>query len=570
MRIFTLLLVLSTISTFAQEDTLSKNKKDWGRVYGGLETNIQRYFEDDGLGTQEPNDPLRSNSYLSLNYAIGGLTIGGQLEAYEENALLNYNPQFEGIDLGTYFVNYKTEKFDFTLGHFYEQFGSGMILRAWEDRALGINTALRGARVKYSPTYNTEFTILYGRQRSGFDVAKGDIFGFNAEFLLGETLNLYEKNQDLSIGLSYVGRYEELPFDNADYEELTNAFSFRADYMINSFYINTELNYKTKDGLLDVQNKLSPDFAKPGHAARLNFGYSKSGLGIDVSLRRLENMSFYSERQPSIYTASNGEITTSIDYLDKVVNFTPALTKQHHSQLANIYVYQAQNAVLFEDAAIMKAGETGGQIDLYYTFKKGTSLGGKYGTNISLNGSMWSNLPGTYTFNPPDYDTDFLGRGKKYFSDYNLSIKKKVNETWHLGFDYINQYYDQRFMGGGDLVKANVVVGEATYNFTNSRSIRLELEHMWATEDRKDWAAGTAEFNVNENLSFYVSDMWNYGNDDPDKQIHYYNFGGSYRRGASRIALNYGRQRGGLVCVGGVCRYVPESSGLSLSFNTAF
>ncbi|WP_127845379.1 DUF6029 family protein [Psychroflexus aestuariivivens] len=567
MKYFLFLILLFSSVIFAQEE---EEKTDWGRVFGGLESNMQYYMEDEGLGVEQPNQPFRSNNYLYVNYSLEEFTAGIQVESYEENALLNYNPKFDGTDFGIYYLNYKSEKWDVTLGHFYEQFGSGMILRAWEDRALGINTALRGARVQYSPTYNTELTLLYGRQRSGFGVSDGDIYGFNAEFLLGETLNLYEKNQDLSLGFSYVGRYEELPFETDNYDELTNAFSARVDYLYNSFYVNTEVNYKTKDGLLNVQNQLSEDFAKPGSAVRLNFGYSKSGLGLDVSLRRIENMSFYSEREPSVYTTNEGEILTSVDYLDKVINFTPALTKQHHSLLANIYVYQAQNAVLFEDLAIMKAGETGGQIDFFYNFKEGTALGGKYGTNISVNLSSWYNLPGQYTFNPPDYDTDFFGRGTKYFSDYNLSIRKKIDETWHLGFNYINQYYNQRFLGGGKLVKSNIFTTEATYNFTKTKSLRVELEKMWATADRKDWAGAVVEYNLNEKLSFYVWDIWNYGNDDPDRQVHYYNFGGAYRKGSSRISINYGRQRGGLVCVGGVCRFVPESSGLTLAFNTSF
>ena len=68
----------------------------------------------------------------------------------------------------------------------------------------------------------------------------------------------------------------------------------------------------------------------------------------------------------------------------------------------------------------------------------------------------------------------------------------------------------------------------------------------------------------------YVTDIYNYGNDEEDMQIHYYNVGGSFTKGATRIALNYGRQRGGLVCVGGVCRFVPENTGLTLNLNTTF
>ena len=59
-------------------------------------------------------------------------------------------------------------------------------------------------------------------------------------------------------------------------------------------------------------------------------------------------------------------------------------------------------------------------------------------------------------------------------------------------------------------------------------------------------------------------------NDNETKRIHYYNLGGSYTLGAQRFALNYGRQRGGLVCIGGVCRFVPESTGLTANIVLSF
>jgi len=555
----------------AQNNSEDEEKKDYGRLYGGIESNSQYYFDDEDTGVIAPEEPFRSNNYLYLNYNYKKWTAGVQLEAYEPNALLNYNPLFNGTDLGIYYLDYKSEKLQVTLGHFYEQFGSGLLLRAWEDRALGINSAIRGARIKYNPNDNINLTALYGRQRSGFDVSDGDIYGFNADIFLGEYLNLYEKNQDLSIGLTYVGRYEEVPFEDPNFNELTNAFTFRFDYTNNMFYLNGEATFKSEDGLLDVQGNLSNEFIEPGSAFLLNFGYSELNFGIDVTLRRLENMTFLTERVPAIYPNSlDGNPQTSLDFLDRILNFTPALTKQHHSQLSNIYVYQAQSGVLYEDPTIVRAGETGGQIDFFYTFESGTALGGKYGTNISINAAQWYNLPGNYVFNPPSYDVDFFGIGNKFFHDYNIEITKKINEDWRVGFSYLDQFSNQRFLGGQDAVNADVVVAEATYNFTQTKSLRVEFEKMWADADRKDWIGGTAEFNLNENLSFYVWDIYNYGSDKENERVHYLNVGGSWRKGRYRVALNYGRQRGGLVCVGGVCRFVPESTGFTLNFNTSF
>src|SRR5690606_24330761 len=120
------------------------------------------------------------------------------------------------------------------------------------------------------------------------------------------------------------------------------------------------------------------------------------------------------------------------------------------------------------------------------------------------------------------------------------------------------------------LVKTNIFCAEGTYRFTSVRSIRVLGEHMWADSDKKNWAAATVELNLNPQWSVYGTDLYNYGNPDSEMQNHYYNFGGAFRKGSTRVALSYGRQRGGLVCVGGVCRYVDESSGVSLSLNTTF
>ena len=72
---------------------------------------------------------------------------------------------------------------------------------------------------------------------------------------------------------------------------------------------------------------------------------------------------------------------------------------------------------------------------------------------------------------------------------------------------------------------------------------------------------------INNNFNLFISDIWNYGNEE---KLHYYNLGGSYSKGSSRLGFNYGRQRGGLVCVGGVCRFVPESNGFNLSLSHSF
>lgn len=558
----TTLALFISATTFAQTEEKPKEKST---LSGGIESNIQWYLNDKGLKdeynnpTVHPVQPLRSNSYLFLNYTYKKWVAGIQGEAYEQNALLNMNPKYNGTNLATYFVQYKGEKLDVTAGYFYEQFGSGLLFRSWEDRALGINNALRGGRVLFKPSSSFTLKLIYGKQRTGFDVAHSDIFGGDFEWGLSKLFKW--ETTEFTLGGNYVGRYEKTDVVDPNFDALTSGFSGRINLSHNSVYFSAEYDYKTKDAVVQAPGQIDNRLIKPGSALLVNAGFSKKGFGIDGTFRRLENMSFFSER------AAKGNI-----YNDRIMNFIPSLTKQHHYNLANIYVYQAQPNVLLAGSDFVKAGEIGGQIDMFYDIKKGTKLGGKYGTKIAANFSNYNALSGTYyIYNPQDYKTDFFGFGQRMFADFNVEITKKWNPKWQTILSYINQYYNKKYIGDAEgEVKTHIIGADVIYKFEKGQSLRFMGEHMWADHDRKNWASATLEFNFNSKFSMYVYDLYNYGNDLDYYRNHYYNIGGSFRKKASRLSLNYGRQRGGLVCVGGVCRFVPESSGLTVTFNTSF
>ena len=65
-------------------------------------------------------------------------------------------------------------------------------------------------------------------------------------------------------------------------------------------------------------------------------------------------------------------------------------------------------------------------------------------------------------------------------------------------------------------------------------------------------------------------DQYNYSNPEKELQIHYIIGTVGYVKGATRLMASYGRQRAGLFCVGGVCRFVPASNGLTFTFTQSF
>lgn len=527
-----------------------------GYFFGGLESNSQWLLDDEDFGYFAPKEQFRSNNYLQLNYSLGKFTAGVQYESYLPKALEGYSPTWDNQNgIGTYYLNFKNETLDVTAGYFYEQFGSGLLLRTWEDRQLGINNALKGVRVKFSPTATFNMTGVYGQTRNGFDVSEGVIQGLDANLDLSALMNI--DAVDLKFGASYVGRYQ----DNGANDTIpasVNAYGGRLDFVAGKFYGGVEANTKDPDVLINETIVTSPQLFD-GTALLVNLGYAQKGLGINTTFRRLENFAFYSDR----YAEGN-------QYNEQIINYVPAITKQHDYLLSNIYVYNPQPRLLFTTNE-QRAGEVGTQVDVYYSFDKESSLG-KVGTKLAGNFSYWAGLDTEFNKTDQNYDVKFIGKGDRYFRDLNIEIKNRWSSKWSTVASFQDVIIDKSVSKGGILgqqgdIRAQIAVIEGTRRFTGAKALRMELQHLWTADDDKNWAAGVLEYNFNSSLGVYVADSWNYGGPNND---HFYNIGGSYSKGRARFGLNYGRQRGGLICVGGVCREVPESSGVTANLVVTF
>lgn len=546
---------------------------------GSLETNAQWYLNDKKTGDFDEENHVRANSYLNIGYNfLDNFSIGIQAESYAPEPLLNYSPKFnKQFDITQYYATYKNNNIDITLGYFYEQYGNGLILRNWEDRALGVNNSIRGARIKLKPASAFSISAFWGEPRLGFKVSNAQLFGANSEIELSKLFNL-KKINNFNIGLSYLGKKEDYIGGTSNkVPELINAFSGRLDIDFGKVYSNFEYAFKSGDVRLNDIEHVVEEKTFKGNAIQWTLGYTKRGLGISGTFRRLEAMKFYAER-----TAAG----SSNLYFEQVINFLPALTKQHDYSLANIYVYQPQPGLDFNRNRI-QAGEIGGQLDFYYNAKKRTKIGGKYGIKFTVNLSYWAGLKttindpggGTDSFsNVADYKSEFLNFKNKYYRDFNFEIRKKLSPKLSSIFSYINIAIDEDLALGKPIdltnkfIKSDIVVFESIYKLNKGKSFRIEAQHLFTNDDAKNWVGGTAEYFFSSTFGIYANDSYNYeeSNNDENTKTHFFNFGGSFTKGATRIALNYGRQRGGLFCFGGVCRLVNPNTGLTLNLTTSF
>ncbi|WP_124981758.1 DUF6029 family protein [Nonlabens xiamenensis] len=520
-----------------------------GSFSGGFESNTQWYQTDEGLGVQAPQDQLRSNNYFKLNYSYGKFTVGAQYEMYQPSPLLGYFPGYDDNGIATYFANFRHKNLDITAGNFYDQFGSGLIYRSWEDHTLGVDNSIRGIRVNYQFTDYLEATGFIGNQRTGFELSEGTVQGLNTEFDLG---GLLELETSINMGASYVGRFQESTSPDPDFPATVNAYSLRSDVFFSRLNVGIEYVYKEPDAYVLNGTVLNGNYSD-GQALLINTGYALPGLGINATFRASENMGFFSDRE----AAGNA-------FLQQTINFIPGYTKQSSYAVSNIYVYAPQ-AIL--SPIENKAGEIGGQIDVVYTAQPGTWIGGKKGTTFSFNYSNWSGLDAEFDLTDNTYEASLFSRGERYFEEFSLEVYKKFNDHFSTKLTGTQTYYNGVIIEGSSFeLNGTAIIADFLYDLDQGRSIRLDVQHLSADADRGNWAASTLEYAFNTSLSLYVADLYNYDETD----IHYYSVGGSYTKGRTRVAVNYGRQRGGLICVGGVCRFVPENTGFTLNLSTNF
>lgn len=160
-----------------------------------------------------------------------------------------------------------------------------------------------------------------------------------------------------------------------------------------------------------------------------------------------------------------------------------------------------------------------------------------------------------------------------YFKDFNVELSRKINKKWKAKAAYFYFEFNNDVMklaGGKGTFYPHIVVADVQYNFLSKHSLRVELQNMFVTQDNGNWGTGLIEYTYSPHWFIAIMDQYNYGNPIDTKKVHYPIGSIGYNKGGNRIMLSYGRQRAGIFCVGGVCRNVPASNGLTISITSTF
>ena len=548
-------------SFFFVTSFIAYNQTNNANITGNIESTFQYLRADSLIGANLPPQKGLLNSYMNAFYTQGSFKAGMRIESYMPH-INGYPDRFDGTGLGMRYIGFVNDKVDVTLGNFYEQFGAGLLFRAYENRALGYDNAMDGMRLIVRPLKGVVLKGVYGSQRQDFKSgmvihSSGIVRGLDGEIHFNELIkSLVDKKFDITLGASFVSKYQKDDNDLLKLPENVGSYGGRAKLRYGKLTFDAEYVVKENDPSSD--NK---EIYNTGHAALFNLGYSKKGFGFSFSGKSVDNMSFRSDRNQSL----------QVD----LINYLPSMNKTHtYNLVASLYPYATQ-----------LNGEIAYQTEIVYTIPKGSKLGGTYGTTLNGNFSTaYQPLQHTSTIKTSD-STGIAYVGKPfdksnnlYWQDINFSISRKFTKSFNLIVSYfdikLNNDVAKVTEDATGIISSHVGVIEAGYKINKNHSLRVELQELVTNKgkgrDKGDWATAVVEYNFKSNWFFGVMDQYNYSNPEKDLQIHYVIGTVGYVEGSSRFTVSVGRQRAGLFCVGGVCRNVPASNGLTFSFTQSF
>ncbi len=546
-----LLLFIISISPFLNITAQEQKKVT---LSGSIQSDMLVPEEDKETGAEKTEDFL-TNTYADLQLQSEYVDAGARLE-YMEHPMPGFEKDFKGWGVPNFWVKGKLGNNELTLGTFYEQFGSGFILRTYEERTLGIDNSLLGGRLLLKPTDGVILKVLSGKQRRYWKWNKALVSGADAEISIDQWIpSMRESGTVLTLGASWVNKYEK----NEEKVFVDNTHYVHFPKFVNSWDVRANFNHGPWNFLAEYAQKTAdPSFAngyifKKGSAAMLSGSYSNKGLSVLVQAKRSENMS-----------SKSADVTGN----SSAINYLPAFIQDHTYALAALYAYATQLA----------DGEWAYQTEIGYNFKRNTSLGGKYGMNVKLNYSYVRGIPHEFADGMErqtlsgvtyvDYKSPFFKWGKEtYYQDLNVQVSRRLSHDFLLNLMYMSQRFNKTVVEGeGGMVHSNIFIADGKYQFSKKTTLRCELQYLTTKQDEKDWVFGLLELSLVPHWMITVSDMWNCG----DSKIHYYQGLVTYNVGSHRIQVGYERTQAGFNCSGGVCRYVPAMKGFFASYNYNF
>jgi hypothetical protein len=529
-----------------------------GKITGNAQIVYNFFLRDTTIGAagNPLYDKLLSGgaSWVNLNYTQGTFEAGVRLDAFLNSNIHNPAAAYTEQGIGLFYLKKQIDKLTLTAGHFYEQFGSGIALRSYEDRSLGIDNALFGIDAQYQLNDNWRIKAVAGTNKNLFKLYDPTVKGVNIEgaiaikdsakganivtFIPGASVVNRTLDQTTINGL--VSNINALPLDKR-FVPKYNVFVFQGYNTVQykGFNLYTEYDYKTGEAINDENGNLKNT---AGSVALGTLGYARKGFGLNLQYKRTENF--------SLRTSTNERL------LRGFVGFLPPTSRQNSMRLPARYV-----------AASQEISEQSFQADMIISPSDELSFNTNY--------SQMTDLKGKELF-------------REMYQDVTLNKGKNEYVAGLQLVDYNIEFFQQKI--GYPVVRTFTPFVEYTRRLTRKQSLRCEVQYMVTDRDKQlfpflnaevakrplqqqdfgDWAFVLLEYNIAPNWSFAVSDMYNTKPTHTPVGFHYPNVFVAYTHKTTRFTAAYAKQVEGVVCTGGVCRFEPAFSGVRLTMQTTW
>jgi hypothetical protein len=509
-------------------------EQEYGYLSGDIMINGNFFQRDPQIGASD--NPLYDNllsgteSWLSLRYGYGTFSAYVRMDGFANSNLRNPVVPMTGYGIGAFTLSKSFNKLHITGGYIYDQIGTGIIFRAYEDRGLLIDNALVGVHLKYEMYKNLYVKGFAGQQKNAFELFQPIIKGAALEG------NFNIKNKAYFVpGIGVVNRtLDKVSMDNIvntinglpKEERFVPKYNNYAVTAYNSLSVGKvswylEGAYKSEEAINDYNGKL---INKDGTVLFSTLNYATRGFAVNLMGKRTEN--FVLRTSPSETATNSG-----------MLNWQPIMAQVRPQRLISRYIPASQD--LSEQS-------------------------------FSINSDIMPH--DDYNFNVSYTHINTLDGIKLYreaLVEANIRSIPKTKIDLGLHYMHYNQDYYQ-FKPGVPLVKAFTPYTEVTYSLTNYNSVKVQAQYMNTKQDFGSWLFGSVEYSFAGKWSFALSDMWNIKPKDGKEKLHYYNVFLSYITGSHKFTIAWVKQVEGINCTGGVCRYEPAFNGLRLNIVSSF
>jgi len=557
--------LLLALTMFIAGSALSAQNNS--RITGSLQTNGNFFIRNEAIGAsgtpQYDFQKFGAESWLNLNYSNWGFDVGVRFDVFNNSNLFNPLGSYSAEGIGRWFVQKKIDKFEFAGGYLYDQIGSGIIFRAYEERALLIDQALYGVRAAYNFNENWRLRAFTGRMKRQFSNYGTTVRGAALEGYIKPDST---KSLSLAPGVGVVARtYDDEtigqiigtiagynPRDSIGVQYNTYAVTFYNTLTAGAFSWYLEGATKTKDVLTDpaafqADGTVGKLVNRPGYTFYSSVSYAAKGLGVTVEWKRTRDFAF---RNTPFDNGIQGPL-----------NFLPPMARQNTFRLPARFA-----------PATQELGEQAIQVDIKYKINKALSVGINF-SDIRLpeGASLYREIAPEFTWK---HKRKWQLTGGIQLIHYNIlqyQAKKDAPDTE----DPVG------FLGGGsaNYVDALTPYAEWFYKFTPRKSLRIEAQYLLSDDEFGSWINVGAEYGSAPHWLFFASNMYKIAHKNPARYesektrfdgIFYPSVGAAYTHKANRFSIAYVKQVEGINCAGGICRYEPAFHGVRLNMGATF